>query len=185
VQATSALLVLSSDGKGVPMRRADLRAATRAAAGARQPRLQHRRSKGEKPHTKRIGTVAAVYTLAPWVGTPAEIVDELHPLHLAPSVRPRPEAKRVWASLEQPPEGVRGQAFEEAQRRDPQQTKQWVALVDGNPTQLDLLQAAAQDSQVELTIVLDLIPVLEYLWRAAWALHQEGDPAAEAWVREH
>jgi hypothetical protein len=33
-----------------------------------------------------------------------------------------------------------------------------------------------------LTLVLDLIHVLEYLWRAAWALHREGDPQAERWV---
>jgi hypothetical protein len=45
----------------------------------------------------------------------------------------------VWASLVQPPAEVIDQAFEEAVRRDPQRTKQWGALVDGNPTQLGLL----------------------------------------------
>jgi len=29
------------------------------------------------------------------------------------------------------------------------------------------------------------VHVLEYLWRAAWSFHREGDPAAEAWVRRH
>lgn len=185
VKASSDLLVMSTDGKGVPMRKQDLRAQTRAAAAARQPRLQHRRSKGEKPHTKRLSTVAAVYTLAPWVRKPEEIVRELHPAAAPPSVRPRPEGKRVWASLQQPPEEVIRQAFEEATRRDPGHRKRWCALVDGNPTQLGLLLVGAEDYGVELTIILDLIHVLEYLWKAAWVLHREGDPQAEGWVSQH
>ena len=31
----------------------------------------------------------------------------------------------------------------------------------------------------------DFIHVLQYLWDAAWCLHEEGDPKAEQWVREH
>jgi hypothetical protein len=27
--------------------------------------------------------------------------------------------------------------------------------------------------------------VLEYLWKAVWSFHREGDPAAEVWVRRH
>lgn len=185
VRATSRILVLSADGKGVPVRKADLRAATQKAAQQRPPRLAHRRSKGEKAHTKRMGTVAAVYTVAPFVRTPDEIVRELAPVHEAPRPRPRPENKRVWASLKQPPEEIIRQAFEEATRRDPQHTKHWVGLVDGNETQLGLLLLAAEDYQVELTIILDLIHVLEYLWKAAWAFHGEGDKAAaQAWVSE-
>jgi len=162
-----------------------LRAQTRAAAEARKPHLRHRRSKGEKPHTKRMSTVAAVYTIAPWVRRPEEIVRELHPQHAPQTPRPQPEDKRVWASLEQPPEEVIRQAFEEAHRRDPKHTKQWVGLVDGEPTQLGLLMVAAEDYGVDLVIILDLIHVLEYLWRAAWALHCEGDPKAEVWVSAH
>jgi hypothetical protein len=30
--------------------------------------------------------------------------------------------------------------------------------------------------------VIDLIHVLEYIWKAAWSLHDAGDPAAEDWV---
>ena len=35
-----------------------------------------------------------------------------------------------------------------------------------------------------VTIVLDLIHVLEYLWSAAYVFHPEGSPEAEAWVTE-
>jgi hypothetical protein len=179
---TSSVLVISVDGKGVPMRKADLRAGTRQAAEAQPTTRCHRRKPGERAHTKRMATVAAVYTITPWVRTPADIVRELQPAHAVTPSRPRPEAKRVWASLAQPPAEVIDQAFEEANRRDPQHTKQWVALVDGNPTQLRLLYAAAAVAGVTLHIVLDLIHVLQYLWKAAWALHPPGAPDAETWV---
>ncbi len=35
-----------------------------------------------------------------------------------------------------------------------------------------------------MTILLDFVHVLEYLWRAAWSFYDEGDPAAEAWVND-
>ena len=35
-----------------------------------------------------------------------------------------------------------------------------------------------------MTIVVDLVHVLEYLWGAAWCFFKEGDPAAELWVHE-
>jgi hypothetical protein len=34
-------------------------------------------------------------------------------------------------------------------------------------------------------LVLDLLHVLEYLWKAAHAFHAERSPEAEAWVRSH
>jgi hypothetical protein len=37
---------------------------------------------------------------------------------------------------------------------------------------------------VSVRVVIDLIHVLEYLWKAAWCFHAEGDPAAAAWVRQ-
>jgi hypothetical protein len=182
VKKTGPILALTTDGKGIPMRKIDLRELTRKAAEERKPRLAHRRSKGEKSKTKRMGTVAAVYTIDPFIRTPEQIVGEFGSRRDALPRRPRPEDKRVWASIKQPPEAIIEQVFDEATRRDPQQTKQWVALVDGNETQLELLRCAAQDYGVELVIILDLIHVLGYLWKAAWAFHQAGDTAAEAWV---
>jgi len=81
-----------------------------------------------------MATVAAVSPITPWVRTPEELVGELQPAQAVTPARPRPEAKRVWASLAQPPaEGI-AQACEDAERRDPQHTKPWVALVEGHPT---------------------------------------------------
>jgi hypothetical protein len=184
VKATSEILTLTTDGKGVPMRKVDLREATREQAEKRTPRLDHRRSKGEKSQTKRMSTVASVYTIAPFVRTPEDIVRELKPQGEPLPVRPRPEDKRVWASIEHPPETIIKQAFEEAARRAPKHRKQWVALVDGNKTQIKLLKARAAEQGHPVTIILDLIHVLEYLWDAAWAFHRAGDPNVEVWVQE-
>jgi len=58
-----------------------------------------------------------------------------------------------------------------------------VALVDGNNHQINRIEAEAADRGVDVTIVVDLVHVLEYLWGAAWCFFDEADPAAEAWVR--
>lgn len=180
--AAGSLLVLSFDGKGVVMRREDLRPATQKAAARHQQKLSKRLSKGEKRHAKRMATVAAIYTVAPFVRTPEEVAGTLAPIHSAPRPRPRPEAKRVWASLEKDPEDVIEEAFQEASKRDPQRQKRWVALVDGDPHQLRLLHASQRRHQVALTIVLDLIHVVEYLWKAAFVFCPEGSRELEDWV---
>lgn len=38
---------------------------------------------------------------------------------------------------------------------------------------------------MDIHIIVDLIHVLEYLWRAAWCLHDSGDASAENWVARH
>ena len=73
-------------------------------------------------------------------------------------------------------------AFDEAQARDPQHLRTWVVLVDGAEHQLDLIRAEAARRAVTIHVVIDLIHVLEYIWKAAWSLHEAGDPAAEDWV---
>ena len=105
-------------------------------------------------------------------------------LRLVDTKRPRPEDKRVWASLQKEPKQVIGEVFSEALRRDPNQEKQWIALVDGNKTQLDLLEEYAQTYSIGLTIILDLMHVLSYLWKAAHAFFPEGSKESEQWVSE-
>jgi hypothetical protein len=59
-----------------------------------------------------------------------------------------------------------------------------VALVDGNRHQIDCIEAQAEQRQVSVAVVVDLIHVLEYLWGAVWCFFSEGDAAAEGWVRD-
>jgi hypothetical protein len=73
-EATDDLLVLSFDGKGIAMRHADLRDATRRAAETTPRRLETRLTSGEKKNRKRMAQVATVYTLAPWVRTAADVL---------------------------------------------------------------------------------------------------------------
>lgn len=180
----SLVLALSFDGKGVPMRKEDLKKTTRKAAEKRCPKMQKRLSKGEKRHTKRMATVAAVYSVPPFLRQPEDIISELRRTSEKPLKRPRPQYKRIWASVEKEMETVVEQAFEEAQRRDPDRNWTWVVLVDGNETQLDIIEAYAVCKGIEIIVVLDLIHVVEYLWEAANAFNQEGTQEAEQWVNE-
>ena len=74
--------------------------------------------------------------------------------------------------------------FDEAERRDPDHQRRWIALVDGNNHQIDCIEAQAKQRNVTIVVVIDLIHVLEYLWGAVWCFFAEGDTAAEAWVHD-
>jgi hypothetical protein len=180
-EQTNDLLVLSFDGKGIAMRHADLREATRKAAEA-EPKLHTRLAKGEKPNRKRMAQVATVYSIAPWHRTSSDVLHGLREDRDA--VRPRPTNKRVWASAQRSAQGVIDDAFAEAHRRDPDHLRRWVVLVDGQRDQITRVERAARKVGAAVTVVLDIVHVLEYLWRAAYAFHKDGTTDAEAWV-EH
>ena len=105
---------------------------------------------------------------------------------LEPTGKKAPEAKHKWltASVADEAAEVIGKAFSEADRRDPGHTRPWVALVDGNRHQIDVIKKEAKKRKVEVTIVVDLVHVLGYLWDAAWCFFAQGDRAAEEWVAE-
>jgi hypothetical protein len=176
------IMVISVDGKGVVMRRQDLREQTRKAAMEREHKMSTRLSKGEKKNAKRMATVATVYTIAPFVRKPEDLVAENNSARAGPP-RPRPEQKRVWASLEKTPEEVIEEAFQEASYRDPDHKKNWIALVDGNKPQIRILRSVAKKKGIDLTIIVDVIHVIEYLWDAGRAFHPEASSELENWVR--
>jgi hypothetical protein len=180
---TAKLLVLTSDAKGIVMRYESLRPATQKAAKKSEHRLTTRLSKGEKAHRKRMATVCAVYTVAARVRTPESIVGRRCVRDTTrESPRPRPQHKRVWASVAKPAKEVIGEAFLEAHTRDPNADKRWVVLVDGERNQLRYIRQHAKALGVELTIIVDFIHVLEYLWKAVYAFNEEGTREAEKWV---
>jgi hypothetical protein len=179
---TGSLLVITVDGKGVVMHKEDLREQTRKAAEKRKQKMGTRLSKGEKKNCKRMATVAAVYTIDPFERSPEDLIAE-EAGTAGKAKRPRPEQKRVWASLEKEPEQVIADAFDEANRRDPNHKKQWIALVDGNNTQIDILKRIAKKRGVKLTIIVDIVHVIEYLWKAGRTFHPESGPELEGWVR--
>jgi len=180
------LLVLSLDGKGIVMRPEELREATRKAAENAQHKLNRRLSRGEKRDRKRMATVAAVYDLTPQLRGPEDILAELRPVSDVSKPRPRACNKRVWARVEKSAEEVTGEVFEEARHRDPKCRRRWVVLVDGDPHQIRRVRAEAERRGMsrDLTLVVDFIHVLEYLWGAAWCFFEQGDKKAERWVTE-
>lgn len=174
------VLVISCDGKGIVMRPEALRAQTRKAAQAATTKLATRLSKGEKHGRKRMATVGAVYDVTPAPRTPEDIFDPRHD-----RVEP-PAANNKWltASVARDAASVVASVFDEAQRRDRDHARTWVALVDGNNHQIDRINKEAQARAVTVRIVIDVIHVLEYLWSAAWCFFAEAEPAAEQWVRD-
>jgi hypothetical protein len=177
------VLVLSCDGKGIVMRPDALRAATAKAAAAGSTKLTTRLSKGEKRNRKRMATVAAVYDITPGPRTPTDVLtsSDAHT-----QTTPPPSAANKWltASVADDAASVVAAMFDEADRRDPDHTRTWIALVDGNNHQIARINTEARNRGVSLTIVIDFVHVVEYLWKAAWSFYDEGDPTAEAWVRD-
>ena len=179
----STLLVLSADAKGIVMRPQALRPKT-ARAAARQGRMRTRLTPGEKPCRKRMATLACVYDTEPSPRRPHDIIAPPGGRHGHRTLRPRPRATAKWlaGSVRHDPAEVIAAAFSQAEARDPRHQRTWVVLADGAGHQLDLIRAEAQRRGVTIHIVIDLIHVLEYIWKAAWSLHSPGDPAAEDWV---
>jgi hypothetical protein len=178
------VLVLTCDAKGVVMRPEALREQTKKQAQDAKQKLQTRLSKGEKRGRKRMAEVVAVYEVTPGQRTGADILPATDQERQA--ARQGPEAKNKWltASVTDDAAIVITQMFDEAQRRDPEHKRSWVALVDGNNHQIDRIKKEARKRKVNVTILVDCVHVMEYLWDAAWCFFEEGDPAAERWVHE-
>src|SRR2546426_1730387 len=179
--------VLTFDGKGVVMRKEALREATRKKAEARAQQMPRGFARQEKSNRKRMATVASIYHIDRHHRSAQTVARQFAPLRLVPTERqaaPKPVGKKLWASLQKPMKMVIETAFAEGLRRDPQQQAEWVVLVDGDPTQIDYIEKAAKAHGVSVVIILDIIHVLEYLWKAAKVLFDPEDPHAAQWVAD-
>ena len=168
------------------MHKDDLREITKEKAKKQNKKLETRLSPGEKKNSKRMATVASVYSIAPFVRKPEDFKKELYSIKIIDEVpRPKPLAKRVWASVAKSPEEITEEMYAEALKRDPKRQKQWVALVDGDPRQISRIKSEAKANEISITIICDIIHVIEYLWKAAWAFFTKNNPKeAEEWVNE-
>jgi hypothetical protein len=188
LEPTKDMLVLTFDGKGIVMVPDDLRPATQKAAQKKVRKLVTRLTTGEKRNRKRMAEVAAVYTVPRFIRTPIDILADLYGDEQARreprARRPKVRNKRVWASVEREPEVVIDEAFLEAEARAPDHRRTWVVLLDGNKDQIAFAMRAAKKLGVEVIIVVDLMLVLEYLWRAAHAFHGDDAEQSEQWVQQ-
>lgn len=171
------ILVAGIDCKGVPKRKTE-----QEKAEPRKIRL----GKGEKRTKKRMATVASVHTTKPHLRTAEEVVANLmDPDAPRPDKpRPRPEGRRLWASLKQGKDGVIQQVAEEMQHRDPGGEKTAVCVMDGERALKTRAIKYLQRAFPALILVLDIIHVVEYLWKAAYVFHKPESEDARLWVRE-
>jgi hypothetical protein len=167
------------------MRPDSLRPATAKAAATPNPKLATRLSRGEKRNRKRMAEVGAVYDTTPVARSRADILPRNDTERAHASDGPTARNKWLIASVVDDAATVVGAIFDEADRRDPHHHRTWVALVDGNNHQIQRIGAEAQARGTTVAIIVDFVHVLEYLWKAAWSFHTEGDRAAETWVRRH
>jgi hypothetical protein len=172
------LLVVTADGKGVPMRR----------PLEERVRTSPRRGKGEKANKKQMAYVGAVYSIDRYRRTADDVLDELRRRECRKD-RPVPQHKRVWAEMTRLLEGEPCSGRErlfiemlwESHQRDPQRRKTLLCLLDGEAglwsMQAEWLQRAVG--------ILDIFHVLERLWLVAHCLHPEKSRAAEEYVSHH
>ena len=174
------LLVLSADGKGVPLRK----------PATAPPIRAHDHQPGPKPDRKKMALVGAVYQVDSYPRTPHEVVEALFHDPAAPaavgtsSPRPTPQHKRLRASLNRPegttPVRAAAEIFPwlaaEAQQRDPQHQRPWVVLMDGQPGLWEAMAHVLGDTpRVE---ILDLLHATGYLWEAVHLFHPPGSELA-------
>ena len=207
-------LVITADGKGVPVRPEALRPgtaklATKATTSATDGSSGGSSSGGGKPHRKRMAELVCVYDLTPVPRTVEDILpalisdDDSAPTGPngegegegegeggKPAAVKAPTATGKWltASLIEDIPTVIAAGFDEATRRDPTHTRDWVALVDGNTTQIEAITTQAAARGVEVTILVDYLHVAGYVWDAAKALFctdtTAGMTLARTWVHE-
>jgi hypothetical protein len=175
-------LAISADGKGVAMRPEGRRAETARKAGHRAKAFGRRLGTGEKAGHKRIAETGAVFDVLPpdEPRTPEQIMGR-SPGQPAP---PGPQAVNRWyiAEITASRAETIAAVFDQAERRDPGHARTWIALADGDRHQIDVITAEAAARGITITILVDFIHVIEYLWKAAWCFHAPRDPAAEDWV---
>ena len=85
----------------------------------------------------------------------------------------------MWASLVKGKSVVIDEVAAEMDRRDPAGSLTRIALTDGERA----LQIRVK-SKLRVTLILDLMHVMEKLWKAAYVFHAEGSLEADLWVLE-
>ena len=175
-----ALLVVSFDGKGVPMIKEEA------------AKLKAKLGTGEKRQKKKEALVGVSYTVDPKPRAPEALAELLIDPEAARARRqradvtddtPRAQQVRRLASLVRTKQAVMELIKADAERRDPQHRKPLVVLLDGA---LGLWRLAIKlfKPWKRVTCVLDIMHVVGYLWSAANALFAEGSKAGKRWVQE-
>ncbi len=178
------LLVFTADGKGVPLVKADAQ---------RVPAFD----KLERPGNRRMATLAAVYTINPYVRTPEQIVaalfrDDTGP---RPKDRPQPQFKHVTARFTNMREEPDGEMWESngtieaflwaeeqiATRR--RLGQKLLRLMDGQESLWDAADNCLGVPPEDITDILDILHASSYIWKAAKAFYSH-EEQREAFARD-
>lgn len=170
------ILVLTADGKGVPMRKDAPRDA---------PVKRQRLTKGQKANKKRMACAGAVYTIDPFVRTADDIVDEVMRKNRRQD-RPEPQNKKMRAELTREIEGVEIKGkdaifswfADEMALRNAQGTMPVVCVMDGERA----LWKKLRELELDVVPILDIFHALERVWDVAHCFYSEGSQQAEDFV---
>lgn len=189
VLSTTALEVASCDGKGVTMLERALRESTlKTAQLAKQDltRGDPMAPKKLRKHDKRMAIVAANWEQERQVRTAEQVLANLDRRPGTKKPRgPRPHDKRVNASIQKSQAQGISEMFDEMQHRDPAHRRKTVVLLDGEGRQLKQVEKQANSRGLTITIILDLIHVIHYLWLASNVLCDKDATQTEALVRTY
>ena len=164
------MLVFTADGKGVPLVKED---------AERVPAFD----KAERPGNRRMATLAAVYTINPYVADPASkswrrcFATTAGP---RPKDRPQPQFKHVTArftSMREDPDGeaVGIQRHDRSlslgggtnRRAPPLAGQKLLRLMDGQASLWDAADNCLSVPPEDIIDILDILHVSSYVWKAA------------------
>jgi hypothetical protein len=179
-ESAGALLVVSFDGKGVPMLKDEA------------VKLNAKLGPGEKRQQKKEALVGVSDTVDPKPRAPEALAERLVDPEAARARRqregtrdeaPRAQQVRRVASLVRPKREVMECIKADAERREPQHRPPLVVLLDGA---LGLWRLAPQlfKPWKRVTCVRDIMHVVGYLWSAANALFGEASRAGKHWGQQ-
>jgi hypothetical protein len=161
------ILVIQADGKGVPLILEKV-----------QPD-KVRLGKGEKRGRKKEALVTSVYTIAPALRTPEQVIASYYD-QISLSQPTQPQNKHLWATLDGK-DAALSRLSVQVQRRTGKHIQHKIALCDGCPS----LQARLTHYFSDFIQILDFIHTNEYLWKVANALFGETDERRLDWMKQH
>ena len=192
VPTEGAVLGVSFDGKGVPILKIERDGATEERA---------RLMKGQKRGTKKQATVSVSFSFDPAARTPEAVAKSLHrrwsddekQVHKSARTHRRERGvlkpgqaqyvhKRAFLG---PQTKALGYGMADLKRRDPAGSKPIIVLTDGHRGLVAGVPKALKEAGLSAAaVILDIVHVSEYLWKAANALLGEQSREREAWVYE-
>ncbi len=177
-KAEGKFLIGSADGKGVPMILEDTK---------QKPAMDDSQ---ERPGNRKMATIAAVYSVDPYVRSPEDVIAALFRDDLAnkDSQRPKPQFKLVTAHFPEIDQDLQkstgtneafawmaGEVDKRRKRKQP-----FITLLDGDPKLWNKLPEILPADTIG---ILDIIHVAQYVWKAAKVFCKSPDDV-KAFARE-